>query len=134
MRVVREEGGREVGREVDDGARARGVLLLKRLLELSQDLCKHTNVSPSLLLSPRLVSSANPHSCARARSFVLSLCPSLSLSYCTLLASLTPRRQLEFFLHTHTDTDTTIQTHTHTDAHTHMRNTRKHLCSKARCL
>lgn len=129
MRVRREEGGREGGREVDDEARARGVLLLKRLLELSQDLCKHTNVS--LPSSPLLVSS-RPPTPTRARALVhlFSLC--VPLSFCTLLASLTPRRQLEFFLHTHNYTDTNIQTHTNT--RTHTRNTRKHLCSKARCL
>lgn len=57
----------------------------------------------------------NPQSCARARSFVLS--PPL----CTLLVSLTPRRQLEFFLHTHTQTRTHIYTNTWELSQTLMR-------------
>lgn len=89
------------------GARARGVLLLKRLLELSQqDLCKHTNVS--------LSSSANHHSCARARSFVLSLFPSLTLFLYVSGFFNPPQAARVFLTHAHIHRHKHINTHTHT--------------------
>lgn len=108
MRVGREKGGKK--RKVGVGARARGVLLLKRLLELSQDLCKHTNVS---LSSSRLVSSANHHSCARARSFVLSLFPSLTLFLYVAGFFNPPQAARVFLTHVHLQRYKHINTHTH---------------------